>query len=112
MSANPYVPPAPTLKHTRKRRETTRLPAPATFNLAVLLTVVSGVALMFGSVGTWVHVNADVGIASFHVSINGLDQQVSMLIGINGYVTFIGGIVLLVLGGLAISSEEDPPGCV
>ena len=28
------------------------------------------------------------------------------MIGVNGYVTFIGGIVLLVLGGLAMSSEE------
>jgi hypothetical protein len=98
LSANPYVPPV-----TRRSR---RAAAPATFSLAVLLTLVSGVALMFGSVGTWVHVTGSVGVANFHLSVNGLDPGISTLIGVNGYVTFIGGIVLVVFGGLALSSEE------
>ena len=101
VNPNPYVP------GSRGTKKATRLPAPASFNLAVLVTMVAGVALMYGSVGTWVHVVASVGVANFHVSINGLDQQVSTLIGVNGYVTFIGGIVLLVLGGLAMGSEES-----
>jgi hypothetical protein len=101
VNPNPYVP------GSRGTKKATRLPAPASFNLAVLVTMVAGVALMYGSVGTWVHVVATVGVANFHVSINGLDQQVSTLIGVNGYVTFIGGIVLLVLGGLAMGSEES-----
>ena len=70
--------------------------------LAVLVTMVCGVALMFGSVGTWVQVQG----TSATSQLNGLDQQVSVLIGVNGYVTFIGGIVLVILGGLALSSEE------
>ena len=57
---------------------------------------------MFGSVGTWVQVQG----TSATSQLNGLDQQVSVLIGVNGYVTFIGGIVLVILGGLALSSEE------
>jgi hypothetical protein len=100
VSPNPYVP------GSRAAKRATRPPAPASFNLAVLVTIVAGVALMYGSVGTWVQVVANVGIANFHVSINGLDQQVSTLIGVNGYVTFIGGIVLLVFGGLAMESEQ------
>ncbi len=99
-SPNPYVP------GSRGTKKATPLPSPASFNLAVLVTMVAGVALMYGSVGTWVHVAANLGIVNFHVSINGLDQQVSTLIGINGYVTFIGGIVLLVFGGLAMESEQ------
>lgn len=79
---------------------------PATFSLAVFLTMVSGVALMFGSVGTWIHVRGSLGIATFHVSVNGIDQGITALITTNGYVTFIGGIVLLVFGGLAMTSEE------
>ena len=100
LSANPYAPAAPA------RTRTAPSSAPATFSLAVLLTVVSGIALMFGSVGTWVQIKGAVDIVNFHVSILGNDQAISTLIGVNGYVTFIGGIVLLVLGGLALSSEE------
>lgn len=100
LSANPYAPAAP------PRTRTAPVPTPATFSLAVLLTVVSGIALMFGSVGTWVQIKGTVEVVNFHVSIQGLDQAISTLIGVNGYVTFIGGIVVLVLGGLALSSEE------
>lgn len=94
-SANPYVPPT----HSRRRA------APATFNLGVLLLMVSGVALMYGSVGTWVKVSGS-GFADFHISINGTDPSISTLIGVNGWVTFIGGIVLLVFAGLALASED------
>ncbi len=96
LSANPYSTPLAVRARTM----------PATFSLAVLLLIVSGVALMFGSVGSWVHVTGSVGVANFHLSINGTDPAISTLIGVNGYVTFIGGIVLVVFGGLALSSDE------
>jgi hypothetical protein len=102
-SANPYVqavPPAPS------RSRGVRAATPATFNVSVLLTVVAGIALMYGSVATWIDVHANVGVAQFHASLNGIDQGITTLIGVNGYVTFIGGIVVLVLGALALSSEE------
>lgn len=61
---------------------------------------------MYGSVGTWIQVSGPVGAIHFKTSLNGIDQGITSLIGVNGYVTFIGGIVVLVLGGLALSSEE------
>lgn len=101
LSANPYAQ-AAAVAPARSARSV----APATLSLGVLTTVVAGIALMYGSVGTWVQVNGSVGAIHFHASLNGIDQGISTLIGINGYVTFIGGIVVLVLGGLALSSEE------
>lgn len=102
LSANPYVKASAPVAPPRERRRQ----APATFSLAVLLTVVAGIGLMYGSVGTWVQVNGTVGVIHFQSSLNGVDQGITSLIGVNGYVTLIGGIVVLVLGGLALSSEE------
>jgi len=96
LSGNPYTPPG------YKKPRTT----PATMNVGVLLLIVSGIALMVGSVGSWVHVTGTVGVAGFHLSINGIDQGITTLIGQNGYVTFIGGIVLLVFGGLALTNDD------
>ncbi len=97
LSANPYVPPAFSKPRTK----------PATMSIGVLVIMACGIALMFGSVGSWVHVTGSVnGVAAFHVSVNGIDPGISTLIGVNGYVTFIGGIVLLVLGGLGMTSDE------
>lgn len=100
MSANPYAPAAATPKRP------TRTSSPASLNLGVLATVVAGIALMYGSVGTWIQINGSVGTVHLSASLNGIDQGITTLIGVNGYVTFIGGIVVLVLGGLALSSEE------
>jgi hypothetical protein len=75
-------------------------------SVGVFLTVVAGIALMYGSVGTWIQINGSVGAVHLSASLNGIDQGITNLIGMNGYVTFIGGIVVLVLGGLALSSEE------
>jgi hypothetical protein len=62
---------------------------------------------MYGSVGSWVKVTGSVGGAAvFHASINGIDPGISTLIGVNGYVTFIGGIVLLVFAGLAVTNDD------
>jgi hypothetical protein len=94
-SANPYAPSAPTSKA-----------GPVTVSLGVLLVMVSGIALMAGSVGSWVSVGGSIGVSGFHVSLNGLDPGISTLIGVNGYVTFIGGVVLLVLGGLALTNSD------
>jgi hypothetical protein len=67
----------------------------------------SGITLMYGSVGSWVKVTGSVGGATvFHASINGIDPGISTLIGLNGYVTFIGGIVLLTFAGLAMTNDD------
>ena len=75
--------------------------------MGIVLLIVSGIALMLGSVGSWVHVTGSVGgVAALHVSVNGMDPAISTLISVNGYVTFIGGIVLLVFGGLALNYDD------
>ena len=96
ISANPYAPPSYSKPKT----------SPATMNVGVLLVIISGIALMFGSVGSWVKVTGSVGIGGFHLSINGTDPGISTLISVNGYVTFIGGIVLLVFAGLALTNDD------
>jgi hypothetical protein len=101
LNANPYAQ-AAVAAPTRPGRAA----APTTFSLGVFLTVASAIAVMYGSVGTWIQVNGSVGAVHFSASLNGIDHGITTLIGINGYVTFIGGIVVLVLGGLALSSEE------
>jgi hypothetical protein len=73
------------------------------FTFGVLLLMSCGIALMFGSLGTWIRA---VSALNLPVSINGTDVSVSSLIGTNGWVTFVAGIVLLVFAGLAISSNE------
>ena len=84
-SANPYAQ-AP-WPHT-----VTVSSVPATLSVGVLLIMVAGVALMVGSVYTWIHVSGTLGIVNFHASVNGIDQSVTNLIGVNGWVTFIGGV--------------------
>jgi len=96
LSANPYVPMAAT------KSTTTGL----TFNLGVFLLLVCGIALMYGSVGEWVHVTGNFGIANFHVSFDGIDHGISTLIGVNGWVTFIGGVLLVVFACFEMMSEE------
>jgi hypothetical protein len=98
LSGNPYAPPGFT--GTKGRA------APATLSVGLLLMMICGIALMYGSVGSWVKVTGSVGIAGFHISINGTDPGISTLIGVNGYVTFIGGVVLLVLAGVALTNDE------
>ena len=96
-SSNPYP-------HTASAKPRS---APATFSLGILLLMASGITLMYGSVGSWVKVTGSVGgTAVFHASINGTDPGISTLIGLNGYVTFIGGIVLLTFAGLAMTNDD------
>jgi len=96
LSANPYA------SVERTRSTSTGF----TFNLGLLLLLVCGIALMYGSVGAWVHVSGSVGIADFRVSINGIDPGVSTLIGVNGWVTFIGGVLIVIFACFEMTSEE------
>ncbi len=102
MSANPYAPPATTHAFAHAHAES----SPTSLNIGVLLLLVSGIALMLGSIGSWIRVSGAVGSLTFHASLNGIDPGISQLIGVNGYVTFVGGIVLLVFGGLALTNDE------
>ena len=80
-----------------------------TFNLGVLLLLVCGIALMYGSVGEWIHVSGNVGIADFHVHPSTASIPGSRhLIRVNGYVTFIGGILLVIFACFEMTSRGDP----
>ena len=96
LSANPYVPTEP-----RRSRSTG-----FSVNLGVFLLLVCGIALMYGSVGEWIHVSGSVGVADLHVSFNGIDPGVTTLIGINGWATFIGGILIAIFACFEMTSEE------
>jgi hypothetical protein len=97
LSGNPYAPVSTFAKPTATG---------VTFSLGVFVLLVCGIALMYGSVGSWVHVSGNFGVANFHASINGTDPGISTLIGVDGWVTFIGGVLLVVFACFAMTSEE------
>ncbi len=100
--------------HRRQSQGTPEAPAlharprttPVSLSVGLLIMMACGIALMFGSVGSWIHVTGAVGTLSFHGSLNGTDAGVATLIGVNGYVTFIAGVVLLVFAGLALTNDD------
>jgi len=96
LSANPYISTGPV------RLRSTGF----TLNLGLLLLLSCGIGLMYGSVGEWIHVSGSLSVVDFHVSINGIDPTVSTLIGVNGWVTFIGGILLVIFACFEMTSEE------
>ena len=96
LSGNPYA------SAPQRRTTSTGL----TLNLGVLLLLACGIALMYGSVGDWVHVHGSVGFIGFSVSLNGTDAGISTLIGVNGWVTFIGGILVVIFACFTMTSEE------
>jgi len=96
LSANPYISTGPV------RLRSTGF----TLNLGLLLLLACGIGLMYGSVGEWIHVSGSLSVVDFHVSINGIDPTVSTLIGVNGWVTFIGGILLVIFACFEMTSEE------
>lgn len=109
LSANPYAPhPSPTTSVTR--------PAPG-ITLGVLLLICSAVAMMVGSVTTWIATNSSSGGVSLFAGIGGLSRALSAavpgtadgmstLLGINGYITLIAATVILVFAGLIAVSND------
>jgi hypothetical protein len=110
LSANPYAP-HPTSTPTATRS------APGV-TLGLLFLISSGVAMMVGSVTTWISSSGVFGngpssgvlgfvhSTSTSVSTSGVDFGVSQLIGINGYMTLIAGAVILVFAGLMTVSDD------
>ena len=52
------------------------------------------------------HVTGNWASPNFHVSFDGIDPGISTLIGINGWVTFIGGVLLVIFACFEMMSEE------
>jgi hypothetical protein len=109
LSANPYAPHA---------TSTTSLARPAPgVTLGLLLLILSAVAMMVGSIATWISSSSPVGGSSILGGISGVGQTVSTassgvdagisnLIGINGYITLIGAVVVLVFAGMMAVSDD------
>jgi hypothetical protein len=106
LSANPYAP-----------HPTTSVAAPAAApgaTVGLLLMLASGIALMLGSVATWISVTSGTSglfsLGGFHVTAsattNGVDPSIAALIGINGYLTLTGGVVVLLFAGLMMATDE------
>jgi hypothetical protein len=88
---------------SRARKATT---ASASFSLGGLGLIVAGIALMYGSVSSWITNTVSFGTQSLSGSVNGTDPAITSLIHTNGWVTFIAGTVILVFGGLLLLSED------
>ncbi len=104
-SANPYAPhPTTTAPSVR--------PAPGV-TIGLFIVVASSIAVMVGSVTTSITSSASFtggsrfgGFAfSSSTTVSGVDQGMSTLRGINGYITLVGGTVVLVFAGLMAASD-------
>lgn len=104
LSANPYAP------HPTSTAPAAR-PAPGV-SVGVLLLVLSAVAMMFGSITTWISSSSSAasplfsGLPAVSAATSGVDPGISGLIGINGYVTLIAAAVVLVFAGLMAATED------
>jgi hypothetical protein len=109
LSANPYAPhPTSTAPAARSAPGVT---------LGLLLLMASSVAIMMGSVTTWISSSSSVGgtalfggTAGARITVSsavpGVADGISSLIGINGYITLIAGAVVLVFSGLMAVSQD------
>ena len=109
LSANPYAP-HPTATAPAAR------PAPGV-TLGLMLLIFSAIAMMAGSVTTWISSSSSAGGnvipgginqvgRSISAATSGVDAGVSGLIGINGYITLIAAAVVLVFAGLMAVSDD------
>jgi hypothetical protein len=107
LSANPYAPhPATPVAATVRTQPGV--------TIGLFLLAVSAIGIMFGSVTTWISSSSSLSSGSVFGGItitasgtaSGVDPGISTLIGINGYVTLIAGVVVLVFAGLMMVSEE------
>jgi hypothetical protein len=74
----------------------------ASIKVAPMLLLVCGILMMVGSVTAWVSVT----LLGHTISVAGSDGAVSAAIGVNGWITFTGGVALIVLGGLLLISSD------
>jgi hypothetical protein len=114
LSANPYAP-----HMTSATSTTSAASATPGITLGLLLLVLSAVAMMVGSVATWISSSSSFGGGSVLGGINGagqtvstassgVDAGISSLVGINGYITLIVAVVVLVFAGMmAVSSDQS-----
>jgi hypothetical protein len=103
-AANPYAP---------QPAAATQVTVAPGVTVGLFLLLASGVAMMVGSVTTWISSSTSVAAGlvdgvtfSSSSAASGVDQGMSNLIGINGYITMIAGAVLLLFAGLMMVSDD------
>jgi hypothetical protein len=110
LSGNPYAP------HPTSTAPAARSVPGVTFGL--LLLMASSVAIMVGSVTTWISSSSSLsgtglfrGTAGASITVSssvpGVADGISNLIGINGFITLIAGTVVLVFAGLMAVSQDS-----
>jgi hypothetical protein len=67
-----------------------------------MLLLICGIVMMVGSVTAWVSGTA----FGRTFTVAGSDSAISTAIGVNGWITFTGGVVLVLLGGLMLVSSD------
>ncbi len=110
LSGNPYAP-----HPTSTTSAASSLPG---VTLGLLLLVLAAVAMMVGSVTTWISSSSSFGGSSVlggvsgtgqsvSTALSGVDAGISTLIGLNGYITLIAAVVVLVFAGLMAVSDDQ-----
>ena len=104
LSANPYAP---------RPAAPTQTPIAPGVTLGLFILLACAAAVMVGSVTTWISSSTSIsgsllgGVAfSTSGSASGVDQGISTLIGVNGFITLIAGTLLLLFAGLMMVSED------
>jgi hypothetical protein len=109
LSANPYAPHPATSAQAA--------PSAPGVTLGILLLVATSVAMMVGSVGTWISSSSSLGGTSLFrgtagapltvsSTVSGVADGISNLVGVNGYITLIAAAVVLVFAGLMAVSDD------
>ena len=74
----------------------------STVTFGTIGLLISSVMLIVGSLTPWITVS----FAGLSISASGTDSGISSLIGVNGWITFSGGILLLVFVCMAVISAD------
>ncbi len=69
---------------------------------AGIVLLISCILIIVGSFTTWFTIS----LASLNVSVSGTDSGVSFLIGVNGWITFAGALLLFILFCMTVVSGE------
>jgi hypothetical protein len=109
LSANPYVQSVAAESRVSGTTRARRMPTgDSAMSLGLLLLFASGILLMVGSVTTWIHANvAFTQQFNLSASVNGLNPGIAQLIGIDGWATFICGVVVVALACALMASEDS-----
>ena len=94
--SSPYAPAGPARTHSTTRQSTSSI------SLGSLGALLCSILLVVGSLAPWLTFS----LVSLHFSVSGTDSGISLLVGINGWITFAGGVLLFILFCMMAVSDE------